>query len=98
MPILNLLMCCVTKWSGTTSLAKTVCKSDKFVYISEVALHNCDDGLQAVMSQNELTSYPNPAVGVSNLVFTPVVSGRAIIEVYQPEWKASRNPTKFECG
>ena len=93
-------------------LAKTVCKSDKFVDISDagefenvsfikivnndalttspdgfdldgiVALHNCDDGLQAVMSQNELTSYPNPAVGVSNLVFTPVVSGRAIIEVY----------------
>jgi hypothetical protein len=102
--------------------AKTICRADNFVDISDagefecinyvriannnelsttpdafdvdgvVAIHNCDDAgapgiaqeamLEADGLGSTLTSYPNPTAGPSQVVFTPAVSGRTILEVY----------------
>ncbi len=65
--------------------------SDGFDVDGIVALHNCEedgDGgegvedLLSVDSQNQLTSFPNPTNGPSQVVFVTAETGRTLVEVY----------------
>ncbi|NEN25929.1 T9SS type A sorting domain-containing protein, partial [Cryomorpha ignava] len=51
-----------------------------------VALHNCEDGDTpaqfAPASQSELTSFPNPTSGPSQVVFVTAETSRTLVEVY----------------
>lgn len=98
--------------------AKTVCRADGFVDISDagafayvnyvkivnnndlsttpdafdvdgvVALHNCEEEEEedsprpSLDPQNQLTSYPNPTAGLSEVVFVASEPGHTLVEVY----------------
>ncbi len=58
---------------------------DAFDVDGVVALHNCEvanPGAIAEDAQSELTSYPNPTSGVSEVVFIPAETGITLVEVY----------------
>ncbi len=65
--------------------------SDGFDVDGIVALHNCEENgdggegvedLLSVDSQNQLTSFPNPTNGPSQVVFVTAETGRTLVEVY----------------
>lgn len=62
---------------------------DGFDVDGVVALHNCEDdgadvadNMPTIEAQGQLTSYPNPTAGPSQVVFVTAETGRTLVEVY----------------
>ncbi len=58
---------------------------DAFDVDGVVAIHNCVEprpALVAVEAESQLTSYPNPTSGASEVVFTTAETGTTLVEVY----------------